>query len=938
MASVMDMLVRVLGDGGQFRRDMLENQNAVNKMVDKMDGIHDALATIKVDDAESKAKVDQMKEDLQSIRDRTAKVDVNTREGQEEIMRIKTDLANLRDKTVDIKADDADAILAINTVRAELDSLSDKTVNVKANAPDNQNLYQNLNGIGILGSSIMSSIPLITPLLATATAGAMGLASALGAASIGAMGFGAVAIPNIAKITDATSALNKAQDKYNAATNNKQRVAALAEEKKALAGLDDEQKNAVKSLQSFESFWKQFTASFEKPVLGMFTGGLQVLKTILTDLKPTITAATQAFQGLLNDLKQSLGTPPVQQFFSYLASTAGPAITMFGQIAGNVMRGVMSLMVAFGPLGMQMTAGLLRMSQSFASWSANVGKSQGFQQFIAYVRQNGPVLISTIGNIVRAVMNIVIALAPMGAAFLSSLQGITQWLATFTRLHPTIVQVTAAILAAIGIWGLLKGPLALFINFEKAIQIFRELRTAMIGMSVAEKAVAVGMAIMNSMNPIGWILLAIAAIGVLTVAIVTHWNQIKSVTSAVWGSIVGYLGQAWNAIKSTAMSVWNSITAFFRQWGTVLLAVMAPAIGLPLLIAQHWNQIKTFASQIWGAAVSTIRNIWNGFTSWIRGAAMSMANSVVSAFSWLYNHNYYFRDLVNIIRNAWNTIRSVTSSVWNSISSAVSGVWSRIRSVVSAGASAVRSVASAAWNAIRSAASSAWNSISSVISGAWSRVRGTISAGASAIRSVLSGAWNAVRSSASGAWNGIVGTIRGAVGRIRSSLSGIASSAYGWGRNLINMFGDGIKSAIGNVANAAKNAVNSVKKFLGFHSPAEEGPGADADVWAPNLMKMFIGGIQQYTPALQGALNNAIAAPKLSVSSNVAQMITGGNTMQQSGGYSAQGQPSVSYVHQGPLVNIEHVSANNQQDINRLQQAIYDAQASARRAKGVKGI
>lgn len=152
------------------------------------------------------------------------------------------------------------------------------------------------------------------------------------------------------------------------------------------------------------------------------------------------------------------------------------------------------------------------------------------------------------------------------------------------------------------------------------------------------------------------------------------------------------------------------------------------------------------------------------------------------------------------------------------------------------------------------------------------------------------------------------------------------------------MFGDGIKSAIGNVANAAKNAVNSVKKFLGFHSPAEEGPGADADVWAPNLMKMFIGGIQQYTPALQGALNNAIAAPKLSVSSNVAQMITGGNTMQQSGGYSAQGQPSVSYVHQGPLVNIEHVSANNQQDINRLQQAIYDAQASARRAKGVKGI
>lgn len=97
-----------------------------------------------------------------------------------------------------------------------------------------------------------------------------------------------------------------------------------------------------------------------------------------------------------------------------------------------------------------------------------------------------------------------------------------------------------------------------------------------------------------------------------------------------------------------------------------------------------------------------------------------------------------------------------------------------------------------------------------------------------------------VRNAMKSAHSAVVSIINGIV----SKLSGFAKSAWRWGYNAIIAFGKGISSAYSWVKNKVTAIAGLVSKFLGFHSPTEEGPGKDADTWGPNFMKMLARGIE----------------------------------------------------------------------------------------------
>src|SRR5690348_6697527 len=99
---------------------------------------------------------------------------------------------------------------------------------------------------------------------------------------------------------------------------------------------------------------------------------------------------------------------------------------------------------------------------------------------------------------------------------------------------------------------------------------------------------------------------------------------------------------------------------------------------------------------------------------------------------------------------------------------------------------------------------------------------------------------------------------------------------------------NGIKSMAGSVGQTASNIAGQITKFLGFHSPAEEGPGSTADQWMPNLVKMLSVTLTQSAPQLEAAANttaNTLALPFAGAPSRAAA--SGG------GGGAASGQPLV---------------------------------------------
>src|SRR5690606_16439349 len=85
------------------------------------------------------------------------------------------------------------------------------------------------------------------------------------------------------------------------------------------------------------------------------------------------------------------------------------------------------------------------------------------------------------------------------------------------------------------------------------------------------------------------------------------------------------------------------------------------------------------------------------------------------------------------------------------------------------------------------------------------------------------------------------------IGKFFSDMWGEAKE---WGKNLIQMFIDGIKSMASKVGQAAKDIANKIKDFIGFSSPTELGPAKTSDEWAPNFVQMFADGLKDGMPLI----------------------------------------------------------------------------------------
>lgn len=88
-------------------------------------------------------------------------------------------------------------------------------------------------------------------------------------------------------------------------------------------------------------------------------------------------------------------------------------------------------------------------------------------------------------------------------------------------------------------------------------------------------------------NPIGLIILGIAALIGIIVLLVTHWDWVKQVAVNCWNTVMGWIKGA-------------------PDW---LLAIIAPL----LLIVKHWDDVKAAALGFWDAIVKTFSNIGQWF-------------------------------------------------------------------------------------------------------------------------------------------------------------------------------------------------------------------------------------------------------------------------------------------------------------------------------------
>ncbi|MER5608334.1 hypothetical protein AB0F93_00060 [Micromonospora tulbaghiae] len=117
----------------------------------------------------------------------------------------------------------------------------------------------------------------------------------------------------------------------------------------------------------------------------------------------------------------ALGNPVWRRFFGYLDDSAVPTLQMLYDTGMNTAEGLASLYLALTPFDRPIGEGLVDMTERFARWAENLNRTQGYREFLEYVRENGPNVLHFLGETALLLFRIVEAGAPLGEKVLQGL-------------------------------------------------------------------------------------------------------------------------------------------------------------------------------------------------------------------------------------------------------------------------------------------------------------------------------------------------------------------------------------------------------------------------------------------------------------------------------------------------------------------------------------
>ncbi|WP_438421645.1 hypothetical protein [Bacillus siamensis] len=767
-------------------------------------------------------------------------------------------------------------------------------------------------------ASITGAIGSLGPMLGVAAGGVMGLTSAFAAAGTGAAAFGALAITSIGDVFKASEDLSKLQEKLDNATSAKERAKIMEQINNLQKSLGKEEKKALDTLEDFKSNWHDIAKTVQKPILQTFTNSLTTFKGVLNSLRPMFKSVATGSVSLSKSLDNAFKAPDMKRFISFMNKNAGQAFVTFGKIAGNVLRTVMNLIVAFGPLGNSMAAGMEKATASWVKWSANLGSSKKFQAFVEYTKTNGPKLLqiirnfsggltklftgfapmsqdmmtslvdltkrfnewagsvtktkefqsfidyiktngptvwSTLGQIAKTIINLLVGMAPLGQTILENVNGFLKFTNAAMEANPAIGKFIAAGISLIGaLRAIVPAIVAVSAvtnglkDFKDAAEYLRTFKTTAAGIKLAgligqlKSAIATmgqfiakytAMAASATANAVkmaaSWTAMKISSfVSALKRGIVQMGLWIKNMTVMAAQSIASAArtATAWTAMKISSFI--TMLTNGIKQMGLFIAkmtVLAAQSIAQATRMAAAWTaaQISNFISLLVAGGKQMVlfgRQL-------VVLAAQAAAQAARMAASWVIAMGPIgwitaaVIGLVALIIANWDTVKSATIAVWGAISSWLSTVWTGLKTIATSTWNGLKSFFSNVWNGIKKTATSVWNGIKNTITSIWSGLksaavtaftymRAQIVNRIIATRDKMISIWNAIKSKVSSIWNALKSAAVTAFTYMRAQ---IVNRIIATRDKMVSLW-NSIKSKVTSVWNALKSAAVTAFNYM----------------------------------------------------------------------------------------------------------------------------
>lgn len=273
----------------------------------------------------------------------------------------------------------------------------------------------------------------------------------------------------------------------------------------------------------------------------------------------------------------------------------------------------------------------------------------------------------------------------------------------------TLINLGVGVFMSLGIGMIIAGIVLLIQDIIKFIQdptwstfadILRDIAIILAGIAVVMIAI-------NIANPVGWVLLLIAAVVALVALIIKNWDTVKEVLGKVGDWIKKNII---DPVVEFFVGLWNKIVAIFTPIFNFIQGIIDFIVSVVSFV---WGIISSILGTIWDNIKITIDNI-KQIISALWNVLMSILKPI---FEWIWN---------NIIKPVWDGITDVIEKVKTAFSNLVK----KIKEIFTPIFEFFRGIVEKVWGLIKSIATT----VGSVIAGAF---KGVINAVLGAIEGIL---------------------------------------------------------------------------------------------------------------------------------------------------------------------------------------------------------
>lgn len=380
------------------------------------------------------------------------------------------------------------------------------------------------------------------------------------------------------------------------------------------------------------------------------------------------------------------------------------------------------------------------------------------------------------------------SLREAASPLLEVIAGVVSSIANWAKENPELAATITTIVAALGTL------LGLFLALSPIL------------ISIASLAGALGVSIGAVAGPIAIAIAAIAALAAAAYLIYDNWEPISQ-----------FFIDLWEGIKQFFITTWEWIQGFFGEWGTTILAILAPFIGIPLLIMENWEPISEFFIELWESITEIASEAWDLFAETITGTVSSLIASVVELF----------HRLESGVTQIWDGLSMYFEAVWDIIKSVFLGAILLIYDLVTGNFSKLSSDAQLIWNSLKDAFGRIWEAIKLIFSGALDAISTYISFIWGLITEKTTAIWEAIKEFFVSLWDDLKTLIETSLDAMQSNIKKVWTTIRDffvemWGI-IKQVFSDGITTAKTTISEGMGKMVDLVMDFVGdFVNAGEE--------------------------------------------------------------------------------------------------------------------